>query len=167
MKKLYSKFNLVCSVRDPVVPQEKVQFNIRYYFFRRGAKNMKDLTKTTFIIKTDVNTGKRFVCKAVDELNKNHNELDRKSYTAMMPEMVGDPKCPDSSFEIYLEHPNPNCDSLWQRPRETMHLKVNDQSWYYDKCVGIDTFFFFDFLFYLGVHSDVIICSPMKLRSGM
>ena len=29
-------------------------------------------------------------------------------------------------------------------------------------------FFFFDFLFYLGViHSDVIICSPMKPRAGV
>ena len=72
--------------------QEKVQFDFRYYFFRRGAENMKDTTKSTFVIQTDLNTGKRFVCKVVDELNKNHNELDRESYTSMMPEMVGDPK---------------------------------------------------------------------------
>ena len=79
------------------------------------------------------------MCKAVDELNKNHNELDRESYTAIMPEMVSDPKCPLSSFEVYFEYLNPNCDSLWQRPREKMNLKLNDQVWYYDKCVGIDT----------------------------
>ena len=76
------------------------------------------MTKSTFAIQTDVNTGKRFVCKAVDELNKNHNELDRESNTAMMPEMVDDPKCPVPSLEIYLEHLNPNCDSLLQRLRE-------------------------------------------------
>ena len=29
------------------------------------------------------------------------------------------------------------------------------------------TFFFFDFLFYLGVHSSVITCSPMKPRARM
>ena len=30
----------------------------------------------------------------------------------------------------------------------------------------VDTSIFY-FLFYLGVHSDAIICSPMKPRAGM
>jgi hypothetical protein len=135
LQQLYSNFS---STSDPLELQEKVQFDIRFYFFRRGAENMHGMTKSTFVIKTDVNTGRRFVCKAIDELNKNHNELDRESYTAMMPELPGNSRCPVTSFETYLQHLNPNCDKLWHRPREKINLKVNDQVWFYNKCLGID-----------------------------
>ena len=138
LQKLYGNFFPVCTAQDPVLLQDKVQFDIRFYFFRRGSENMHGMTTSTFAIKTDVNTGRRFVVQVIDELNKNHNEMDRESYSAMMPEL-GNERCPVKSFETYLQHLHPNCESLWQRPRETIHLKLNDQAWYYNKCVGMDT----------------------------
>ena len=134
LTKLYS--NSEC-LKDPVVLQEKVQFDIRFYFFRRGAENIHQMTKSTFVIKTDVNTGRRYVCKAIDELNKNHNEFDRESYTAVMPELPDNPRCPVTSFEIYIQHLSPDCPSLWQRPKEKN--QICNHIWYYKKCVGLDT----------------------------
>ena len=42
---------------------------------------MKNMNKSKFVIQTDIHTGKRFVCKAVDELNKIHNDLDRELHS--------------------------------------------------------------------------------------
>ena len=136
LQKLYNNFESL-QVQDPVVLQEKVQFDIRFYFFRRGAENMHGMTKSTFAIRTDVNTGRRCVYKAIDELNKNHNEFDRESYTALMPELPGNPRCPVRSFETYIQHLNPDCPSLWQRPKDKD--QINNHIWFYKKCVGLDT----------------------------
>lgn len=132
--KLYSNFE---KLQDPIILQEKVQFDLRFYFFRRGSENIHDMTKSTFEVKTDANTGEKYVCQAKDELNKNHNEFDRESYSARMPEMPGNPRCPVASFEMYIQHLNPDCPSLWQRPKDKDQIK--NHIWYYRKCVGLNT----------------------------
>jgi len=94
----------------------KVQFDIRLYFFRRGSENIHAMTKTTFTVKTDPGSKCRYIVQTCDELNKNHNENDKESYSGFMPEMKGDPRCPVNSFLKLLEHLHPLCSSLWQRP---------------------------------------------------
>ena len=76
------------------------------------------MTKDTFVVKKDPNTGLKYVTKKVDELNKNHREQDKESYCAFMSECPGYPKCPVASFEKMLGLLHPQCDSLWQRPRD-------------------------------------------------
>lgn len=70
--KMYTSMYL--STNTPVGLQNKVQFDIRLYFCRRGMENIHAMTKSTFEIKTDPKTGLRFVIKAMDELTKNHRE---------------------------------------------------------------------------------------------
>jgi hypothetical protein len=77
LKKLYSQFD--CN--NPAELQEKVQFDIRFYFFRRGAENMHKMNKSTFMLKTNPETGERYIVKATDELTKNHQGECRESHT--------------------------------------------------------------------------------------
>lgn len=67
-KKLYTSMFL--SPNTPVGLQNKVQFDIRLYFCRRGMENIPNMTKSTFEIKTDAKSGLRYVTKAKDELIK-------------------------------------------------------------------------------------------------
>jgi hypothetical protein len=80
---------------------DKVQFDVRLYFCRRGNENMNEMTKETFGIKTNPTTNVRYVYKKMDELNKNHREIG-ESYSGYMPESPGNSSCPVRSFEKML-----------------------------------------------------------------
>ena len=120
---------------NPTELQEKVQFDIRLYFFRRGSENMHAMTKTTFAVKTTPK-GDRYVCQVEDELNKNHQQNCTESYTAFMPERRDDPKCPVASFVHYISHLHPDCDKLWARPKSS--ISCTDPVWYCNRAVGCD-----------------------------
>ena len=127
-------------ILQPITPcrlQNKVQFDIRFYFFRRGAENMHSMSKNTFVLKVDSNTGKQYVYKAIDELTKNHREGDKESSSGYMPENPCDPLCPVKSFKLYLSKLHPTCDKLWQRPRDS--FLENETSWYCNVPVGQKT----------------------------
>ena len=87
LHKLYSSMFL--SQSTPSGLSNKVQFDIRMYFCRRGAENMHLMTKSTFSIKTDPESGLRYVTKSTDELSKNHRGNDKESTSGSMPEMPG------------------------------------------------------------------------------
>lgn len=100
----------------PASLQNKVQFDVHFYFARCGDENMHMMTKDTFAVFQDSRSGLRYVKKVRDEMQKNHQECDGEIITGFMPEIQGDPKCPVQSFEMYLHLLNPRCESLWQRP---------------------------------------------------
>ncbi|XP_062605952.1 uncharacterized protein LOC134274725 [Saccostrea cucullata] len=82
--KLYTSIYL-----NPATPSglfNKVHFDIRLYFFRRGCENITDMTKNTFVIRKDLKTGLRFVTKDLDEMTKNHRECDKENISPIMPE---------------------------------------------------------------------------------
>ena len=86
IRQLYS-----CMQMDISTPQglhNKVQFDIRLYFCRRGNENMHSMTKDTFIIEREKNTGAKIVKKAQGELTKNHR-LDKENSSGVMPENPG------------------------------------------------------------------------------
>ena len=56
--------------------QRKVQFDIRFYFCRRGAENMETMKKTMFAVWINDKTGEEYVSKVEDEATKNHRETD-------------------------------------------------------------------------------------------
>ena len=66
-KKLYG--SMYMSNDTPVGLQNKVQFDIRLYFYRRGNENMRKMTK---VLKTDEKSGLKYVVQAKGELTKNH-----------------------------------------------------------------------------------------------
>ncbi len=47
--------------------QNKVQWDIRFYFARRGKENFYEMKKNTFEVVTDKTTGLKYVRKAIDE----------------------------------------------------------------------------------------------------
>ena len=81
--------------------QRKVQFDIRFYFCRRGAENMETMKKNMFAVKTD-KTSVEYVCKVEDEATKNHRETDNDILTAFMPENRDDRLCTVRSFKMYF-----------------------------------------------------------------
>ena len=99
------------SVDTPVGLFNKVQFDIRLYFFRRGAENMHKMSKSTFAVFKNPDTGVEYVINVKDELNKNHRHLDsEKSCGGMMPYIRGNPYCPVESFKKYISKLHPLCD---------------------------------------------------------
>lgn len=83
------------SPNTPTGLLNKVQFDVRFYFFRRGLENFEKMTKDTFEVKMDQTTGKQYVIKRFDELTKNHRAGDEELVTGVMPE-TGDSSCPVS-----------------------------------------------------------------------
>lgn len=136
LKKLYSSEEL--NVSYPRGLFNKVQFDIRYYFCRRGQENIRCMNKDNFKVDTDSTTGRRYVVKARDELTKNHRGDDSSSFSGFMPERPGCPDCPVTSFEKYLSHLHPDCNALWQRPKEYSDVQMSN-IWYYNAPVGEKT----------------------------
>ncbi|XP_062591867.1 uncharacterized protein LOC134253355 [Saccostrea cucullata] len=133
--KLYTSVYL-----NPATPSglfNKVHFDIRLYFFRRGCENISNRTKHTFVIKKNVKTGLRFVTKGLDELTKNPRESDKENISPIMPETPGSPYCPVRSFEKYISKLNPELDRLWQRSLSS--FTDDDDVWYAKVPVGAKT----------------------------
>ena len=124
--------------KDNFSLQQKVQFDIRFFFSRRGSENMDKMRKTDFQLAFDQRTETWFVKKVRDELTKNHRDREQM-IAGFMPENRDDPLCPVDSFKKYQEHLNPDNQYLWQKPLENGHLKNNVNIWYSKQHVGRNT----------------------------
>ena len=82
--------------------QRKVQWDIRYYFARRGAENIHAMLKDDFKIFTDSTTGLKYIKKVKDEETKYHKETDQDIITGFMPEIKDSKYCPVSSYIKYV-----------------------------------------------------------------
>ena len=123
--------------------QNKVQFDIRYYMLRRGAENLDKMTKNTFKLEYDSESGISFLLKAEDERTKNHSETNSEIITGFIPSII-DPStgrphkmCPIRSYTNYTEALNPECDRLWQTPMTK--ADVNQEVRYKKVPVGHNT----------------------------
>jgi site-specific recombinase XerD len=81
--------------------QNKVFFEIMFFFCRRGRQNLRELKRDDFAI--------RCVVKKSDELTKNHRVHDAQAEERGMMVVY--------SFEKYLTHLNPLNEFLFQRPK--------------------------------------------------
>ncbi|XP_062603966.1 uncharacterized protein LOC134265768 [Saccostrea cucullata] len=135
IKKLYNSVHL--STETPCGLLNKVQMDIRLYFCRRGLENMAQMTKDTFCVSTDPNTGLRYVKKAKDELVKNRRSNEKENFGGCMVENKDSPLCPVASFQKYITKLNPENTRLWQRPRET--FLDSDPIWYTKQPCGKDS----------------------------
>lgn len=93
--------------------QNKVQWDIRFYFARRGKENFYEMRKDTFEVITDQKTGLKYVKKAIDEEDKNHKGDQNEIVTGVMPQMKSKHFCPVNSFEVYLSLLSEEVDYLW------------------------------------------------------
>jgi hypothetical protein len=87
-EKLYK--SVYFSTNTPSGLSNKVQFDIRLYFCRRGQENMHAMSQSMFTVKTDDETGLRYVTE--DELTKNHRETDKELISGVMPASPGKAK---------------------------------------------------------------------------
>ena len=113
----------------------KVQYDIRYYFGRRGAENMHLMTKQSFVINKDPDTGRQFITKR-DELTKNHRWNDAEAYGGFMPETFT-PDCPVASFKKFVSKLDTDQNRFWCYPKDSFHPEA--ECWFTKKPVGINT----------------------------
>ena len=122
--------------------QNKVMFDIRYYFCRRGVENIHSFDKNTFELQYDTTTGIAYVKKVKDELTKNHSETDQELITGFMPQIKNPDgtiakMCPVRSFENYINVLDNKVNFLWQRPKNK--IPKQGMAWYIAKQVGHNT----------------------------
>ena len=98
----------------------KVQFDLRFYFGRRGCENMDKMLKTDFDIQLNSKMNEYFVIKIRDELTKNHRQLEN-IVSGIMPENPTDPLCPVKSFRSYLSQLHPDNKFMWQYPLDKIN----------------------------------------------
>ena len=92
------------------------------------------MTKETFKMTTDPNSGIRYIVKALDEETKNHKECDKDIISGIMPEMQGTKFCPVASYMRYLNALSTKTNNLWQTPKFTnFPTDPNVTEWYYGK----------------------------------
>ena len=70
--------------------QRKVQFDIRFFFVRRGSENMELMQRDDFKICFDTKSDTYFIKKIKDEMTKNHKDPEN-IITGYMPENKDDP----------------------------------------------------------------------------
>ena len=119
--------------------QDKVQFDLRFYFMRRGSENIDTFKKDTFSVHRDIDTNLLYVCKDKDEMTKNHKENSTELVSGFMPEIRGSKYCLVRSFQMMEEHLNPDCEFLFQKPRHPKDIDVKDQNiWYCNAKIGVN-----------------------------
>jgi hypothetical protein len=125
-RKLYT--SLYLSPKTPLGLQNKVQFDIRFYFCRRGNENMPQMHKSTCMVKKDSKAGLKYIMKTIDELTKNHRADDKENTSAIMPDNPGSEFSPVLSYEKYVSKLNPTCEKLWEQPKD--EFCDHDHIWY-------------------------------------
>ena len=98
-------------------------------------ENVDKFTKKTFSLQLDTNTGIRYIKKDIDELTKNHQELDPEMVNAAMPEVPNSKLCPVKSFMTYMSKLHLRCDWLWQHPKKVENILDTD-IWYKPSKMG-------------------------------
>lgn len=106
---------------DPELgPQQlrnKVEWDLRFYFCRRGKQNIYTFTKDTFKLSHHEEWDLRYIEKAIDEESKNHKDMDNGIPCGFMPEIKGSKFCPVTSYLTYLYSLDPSMPWLWQTPK--------------------------------------------------
>ncbi len=115
--------------------QQKVMFDICFYFTCRANENFQDLKVDTSKVCVDYDSHLKYVKKVKDEMQKNHKETNSEIITGFMPEIPESMYCPVKSFQEYCHHLHPENEYLWQNPNEKSATNV----WYTSGHVGQHT----------------------------
>ena len=121
-----------------------LQWDMHFYFARRGRENFRIMAKDWFAVRTDPVTNLTYIIKVKDEETKNHKTANEPIMSAFMPEIPGDKYCPVASYLKYTNALSPKSESLWQTLKFTEFPINNKEIWYYghlghnklDSCVA-------------------------------
>ena len=110
--------------------QNKVFLNLLLHFARRGQEGLRELTKTSLVIKKD-SRGRKYDTMAYNEREQNHRgqNLKERDTEKLMFEHPGDASCPVASLEKYISKLNPRCDAFFQRPKTNFIADVGMIIW--------------------------------------
>lgn len=113
----------------PVQLRNKVEWDIRYYFCRRGKENLYVFTKETFKLKHNEEQDLCYIEKVQDKKTKNHQD-NGPIKCGHMPELKGNRFCPVTSFLTYLYSLDPKCPWLFQTPKKKEFPPNGKGVWY-------------------------------------
>ena len=122
---------------SPQTLQNKVQWDLRFYFARRANENIDKFTKGTFQLKRHTESGLRYIEKTFDEQTKNHQMDTADVQTACMIEVPDSKYCPVTSYLKYVSHLSPLITDFWQFPKEK-GWQTSDV-WYTNRKMGSNT----------------------------
>ena len=130
-----NSFNL----NDPSELQQKVFFDLQYNFGRRGRENLRDFTKSTFLLDKD-DSGREFLEPSFNELTKNHQQpTDPSTSKPRMYEHPND-SCPIKSYKLYISKLDPGSDILFTFQKGGKNFNPPTESvWYTQRPIGINT----------------------------
>ena len=97
---------------------------------------MHSMTKDTFKLVTEDETGLCYITKAIDEETKNHKESDSEIISGYMPELPNNKYCPVQSFLTYKISLDPKIDHLWQKPKMKVFPADGKGTWYGPQRMG-------------------------------
>ena len=110
--------------------QKKVYLDIMIYFANRGNENVRDMKPTDFVLHLE--GGKEYYTVR-DMHTKNHQDDEDQSQGGQMHALPGNPRCPVMNIKKYLSKLNPQCEWMWQRPKQ----RVGEEDvWYANSPVG-------------------------------
>lgn len=123
---------------DPRTPkglQNKVFVNIMSHFSIRGREGLRELRKESFVVRGG-DTGLEYV-----EVNKNFQGafIEEKVGNEIMEQQPNDPKCPVSSFKLYVSKLNRDIPTFFCYPREEPAWTYHDKTWYTKKQLCVNT----------------------------
>jgi hypothetical protein len=114
---------------DPLSPRELQWLSwifIQLHFCRRGFENVTDMKKQDLIVEK---FGTFTIIRVKNELTKNHREVNEDAESGgRISSVPGNSKCPVKIIESYLDKLNPNCSSLWQKPKK--NVSTSNPLWY-------------------------------------
>jgi hypothetical protein len=140
MEKLHQHYFVPHLHSSPYVLQDKVWFDLAYYFARRGKEGLRNLTKDSFQVKKNAD-GKKYVTMTHNEETKKNKGDESNSMRGEFNVMVEEPgadTCPVYSFELYLQKLHPDCDAFFQTPRADK-MNIKEPIWYKKSAVGVNT----------------------------
>lgn len=117
----------------------KVWFDIQLSMARRGREGNRELTRQSFVIKTDEN-GHEFVTFAFNPQSKNHKDpLDpqREQLRGYMYAIPEDPLCPVQSFKKYMAKCPADAKAFYLHPKQVPQAKLDElDTWYSREPMG-------------------------------
>lgn len=116
--------------------QQKVFIDAMIYFANRGMENLRNMRPDDFILHPGSETRREFFSLR-DMSTKNHVDDDEESQGGRMYRMPGNPRCPVATLKKYKAKLNPNCEWMWQRPKQKVCQE--DDVWYDNSPLGKDT----------------------------
>ncbi|XP_072023365.1 uncharacterized protein [Amphiura filiformis] len=125
----------VMGYASPAALQKKVYFDISYQFGRRGREGLRQLTKSSFTVKSDPK-GLKYVTPNFREAEKNHANDDYQTHATMHETPEDTENCPVRSFMFYTSKLHPGHDALFQRPKPDI---PKQGPWYNNAPVGSKT----------------------------